>query len=63
MAGFLGFLTTITFLANAYRFYLPAMIGLAIAISTAGKRFMDENAPGLPASAQLPGMNLIPHRA
>jgi O-antigen ligase len=43
MTALVGYLATITFLANAYRFYLPAMIGLAIIIGTAGTRYMDEN--------------------
>jgi O-antigen ligase len=47
LTAFVGYLVTITFLANAYRFYLPAMIGLAIAISRAGNRYMDENMPAI----------------
>ena len=35
-----GFLVAITFLANAYRFYLPAMIGLAISMSFVARRHM-----------------------
>ena len=35
-----GFVVSIIFLANAYRFYLPMMIGLAIALSAAAKREM-----------------------
>ena len=37
-----GFLASIFFLANAYRYYLPAMVGLAIAIGAAGNRFLNE---------------------
>lgn len=43
MAAMAGFLTAITFLADAYRFYLPAMIGFAIAMSAAAERYMREN--------------------
>jgi O-antigen ligase len=46
MVAMVGFLTDVTFLANAYRFYLPAMIGLAIALSSAASRYMDEKLPG-----------------
>jgi O-antigen ligase len=35
-----GFLVAITFLANAYRFYLPAMIGLAISMRVAALQQM-----------------------
>lgn len=40
LLSMVGFVTSIVFLANAYRFYLPAMIGLAIALSTAAEREM-----------------------
>jgi len=51
MTAFVGFLATITFLANAYRLYLPAMIGLGISLCAAGTRYMDQNAPVIPAAA------------
>ena len=38
----IGYLVSIFFLANAYRYYLPSMIGLAIAIGAAGTRYLDE---------------------
>lgn len=36
MVGVVPFLVTITFLSNAYRFYLPTIIGLSIALARAG---------------------------
>ena len=48
-----GFLVSITFLSNAFRFYLPAMIGLAIALSTAAEREMSLN--GLNEPVKTPG--------
>lgn len=47
--AFSGYLVSIIFLANAYRFYLPAMIGLAIAIQRAGSRYIDEYVAARPA--------------
>jgi putative inorganic carbon (HCO3(-)) transporter len=40
LLSMVGFMVTITFLSNPYRFYLPAMIGLAIALSTTAEREM-----------------------
>ncbi|HEX4278161.1 MAG TPA: O-antigen ligase family protein [Bryobacteraceae bacterium] len=40
LLAMVGYLVSIFFLANAYRFYLPAMIGLAIAMSSAAAREM-----------------------
>ena len=48
-----GFLTSITFLSSAYRFYLPAMIGLAIALRTTAEREM--SASPLPEPVSAPG--------
>jgi hypothetical protein len=39
----IGIVVAITFLANAYRFYLPAMVGLAIALGSVAKRHMEAN--------------------
>jgi hypothetical protein len=36
-----GFLVAITFLSNAYRYYVPAMIGLAVGMCFAARRQMD----------------------
>jgi hypothetical protein len=47
--GFLGYLGSIIFLAQAYHFYLPTMIGLAIALSTVAMREMSA-APKLAAA-------------
>ena len=53
-AGMVGFLTAITFLANAYTYYLPAMIGLAISMSFMAQREMEKRAnPPQPAAAPL----------
>lgn len=48
MVSWLGYLVTIFFLACAYRFTLPAMTGMAIAISFAAEREFNITAP-LPA--------------
>ena len=40
LLSMVGYLTSIVFLANAYRFYLPAMIGLSIALSAAAEKEM-----------------------
>lgn len=37
LAAMVGFLTALTFLSNAYRFYFPVLIGLAIAIQFAAQ--------------------------
>jgi len=41
MLSMLGFLVSIIFLANAYRFYLSALIGLGIALYREANRYMD----------------------
>jgi hypothetical protein len=38
LVSMIGYVVSIVFLANAYRLYLPAMIGLAIAVSAAANR-------------------------
>jgi O-antigen ligase len=40
LLSMVGYVVSIAFLSNAYRFYLPAMIGLAIALSTTAEREM-----------------------
>lgn len=40
LLSLIGFMVSITFLANAFRFYLPVMIGLSIALVAAAKREM-----------------------
>jgi O-antigen ligase len=40
LLAMVAYIATIVFLANAYRFYLPAMIGLAIALKGAAEREM-----------------------
>ncbi len=40
LLAMVAYIVTIVFLANAYRFYLPAMLGLAIAIKAAAEREM-----------------------
>jgi len=40
LLGMVGFLIAITFLANAYRFYFPLMIGLSVSMSFAAARQM-----------------------
>ena len=56
LLSMVGFLTSIVFLANAYRFYLPAMIGLAIALSAAAEKEMA--AGGLKPARESGGMTL-----
>jgi O-antigen ligase len=41
LLGMAGFLVAITFLSNAYRYYVPAMIGLAVGMCFAARRQMD----------------------
>ena len=53
LLSMVGFLTSITFLSSAYRFYLPAMIGLAIALRTTAEREM--SASPLPEPVSAPG--------
>jgi len=43
MMSFIAFAVAIIFLANAYRFYLPVMVGLGVAISITGSRHMMAN--------------------
>jgi O-antigen ligase len=54
LLAMLGYATSIIFLAHAYHFYLPAMIGLSIALcETAEREFAAgrmQNMPGLPAA-------------
>jgi O-antigen ligase len=40
LLSMVGYVVSITFLSNAFRFYLPAMVGLAIALSAAAEREM-----------------------
>jgi O-antigen ligase len=40
LLSMVGFMISITFLANAFRFYLPLMIGLSIALTATAKREM-----------------------
>lgn len=49
-----GFLTSLVFLANAFRFYLPAMIGLGIALSVAANRELSRGTTREPA--RMPGL-------
>jgi len=41
LLGMAGFLVAITFLSNAYRYYVPAMIGLAVGMCFAARRQME----------------------
>lgn len=45
LMAMVGYMVTITFLANAYRFYLPVMVGLAIAMRSSAEREMSMKAP------------------
>jgi len=57
LLSMVGYMVSITFLSNAFRFYLPAMIGLAIALSAAAEREMSASLRpgpvGAPGSAGL----------
>jgi len=59
MLGMAGFLTAITFLNLAYYFYMPALGGLAIAVSRAGAEEICRRASGHPPPmwAPLPALN------
>ena len=41
LLGMAGFLVSITFLSNAYRYYVPAMISLAVGMCFAARRQME----------------------
>jgi O-antigen ligase len=45
LLSMISYLVSIVFLANAYRFYLPAMIGLAIALTACAERELAAMAP------------------
>jgi O-antigen ligase len=65
LLSMIGFMTSITFLANAFRFYLPLMIGLAIAVSTIGDKELatsqpEESAARQPGKFGLPAVRLAP---
>lgn len=53
------FVTSITFLANAFRFYLSLMIGLAIALSAAAQEALSAE-PANAAAATLPWPGRVP---
>ena len=42
LTGVAGYLGAITFLSNAYGYYLPFIVGYAIAITTIANRYMDQ---------------------
>jgi O-antigen ligase len=46
-----GYLCSIVFLAQAYHFYMPMMVGLAIAMTTVANRYMAAQQTPLPAPA------------
>jgi putative inorganic carbon (hco3(-)) transporter len=51
--GMVGFLVAITFLANAYRFYFPVLIGLAICLRFVALRQMStQSGSGIPGMSQ-----------
>lgn len=52
LLSMVGYVVSITFLSNAFRFYLPAMIGLAISLSAAAAREMSAGAPA--EAARIP---------
>jgi len=45
LLSMVGYLTSVFFLSNAYRSYLPIMIGLAIAITVSAQKEMSETGP------------------
>jgi O-antigen ligase len=57
-----SYITSIIFLANAYRFYLPAMIGLSIALSAAAERELSSGLPAQPVSRSPPAGGPVPSR-
>jgi O-antigen ligase len=57
LLSMVGFMISITFLANGFRFYLPLMVGLAIALNATAKREM--SAGGAPRGSPPAGL-LIP---
>jgi putative inorganic carbon (hco3(-)) transporter len=59
LLSMIGFMVSITFLSNPYRFYLPAMIGLAIALTTTAEREMSASRVAEPVRAPVP-INPVP---
>jgi hypothetical protein len=41
LLGMVGFLVAITFVSNAYRYYVPVMIALGVTMCFAARREMD----------------------
>jgi len=62
LLSMVGFLVTITFLANAYRFYFPAMIGLAIALCVSAELEMSMKRVQEPVKIPT-GFGPVPGRA
>jgi len=50
IVSLIGFMVSITFLANAYRFYLPVMVGVAIVMTTVARKIMNP----VPAPVAVP---------
>jgi O-antigen ligase len=46
LVAMVGFIVAITFLSNAYRFYYPSMIGLAVAMSAAAQKISTNGGGG-----------------
>jgi hypothetical protein len=56
LTAMIAHLGAITFLSNAYEFYLPAMVGLAISMTFAANRLMDQSGNPVVRSQQIPQM-------
>jgi O-antigen ligase len=63
LLSMVGFMVSITFLSNAFRFYLPAMIGVAIALNAAAERAMSAGTPSPSPPKEAPWAPPIPHRS
>jgi O-antigen ligase len=60
LLSMVGYLTSIVFLSNAFRFYLPIMIGLAGALTVAAQREMAKSIATEPV--RFSGMSPVPRR-
>jgi O-antigen ligase len=54
LLSMVGYLTSIIFLSNAYRYYLPIMIGLAVALTVNAQKEMSRSRPAILAGWPSP---------
>jgi O-antigen ligase len=59
LLSMVGFLVSIVFLANAYRFYLPVLIGLGIALTAAAKKELEKQQDPAARETGLPALHPV----